>query len=106
MVDDVYLGAAKGIADFNLKALEAARANVNAAFDYASAMMQAGSLSEAVELTSAHARRQFEALVSQTKDLSNVAQQVANEAAAPVKASVDSLEALIVAGRIVVPSKP
>jgi hypothetical protein len=43
------------------------------------------SLSEAIELSSAHTRKQFEAVTAQTKDLAALAQKVTAEAAEPVK---------------------
>jgi phasin len=88
LLEDSYATAAKGATAFNTKALEALRANVNAAFDYTGALFASKTLAEAVELSSAHVRSQFEALTAQAKDLTTVAQQVAAEAAEPIKAGV------------------
>jgi hypothetical protein len=41
-----------------------------------------------VELSTAHARKQFEALTAQTKDLAALAQKVATDTAEPIKGSV------------------
>jgi len=46
------------------------------------------SLSEAVELSTAHARRQFEAVTTQAKELSALAQKVTAETTEPVKESL------------------
>jgi hypothetical protein len=46
------------------------------------------SLSEAVEVTSAHTRKQFDAVASQTKELAALAQKVVLETAEPFKAGV------------------
>jgi hypothetical protein len=43
------------------------------------------SLAEAIELSSAHTRKQFEAVTAQTKDLAALAQKVTSEAVEPVK---------------------
>ena len=67
---------------------EAARANANATFDFASALIGVKSLSEVVELTTAHARKQFEAVTEQTKDLTAAAQKLATETAEPIKSGV------------------
>lgn len=87
LMEDAYLNVSKGAADFNLKALDALRANVNSSFDYTRGMFAAKSLSEAVELSSSHLRKQFEVLSEQTKELSMLAQKVAVEASGPMKAA-------------------
>jgi phasin len=89
LVEDTYLTATRGITEFNLRAIEALRANVNANFDYARELLAAKSLSEAVELSASHMRQQFEALAGQAKEFSQLAQKVTADAAEPFKASVD-----------------
>src|SRR5450759_237554 len=49
-----YSTASKGCADYGLKMIEAARANTNAHFDFTSQLLAVKSLSEAVELSTAH----------------------------------------------------
>jgi phasin len=83
-----YSTASKGIVEFNTKALEAVRTNTEATFDFINALFNVKSVSEAVTLQSEHARKQYEALSSQTKDLANLAQKVATDAAEPIKATV------------------
>ena len=48
-------------------------------------MITAKSLSEVIELSSAHARKQFETLTAQSKELGALAQKVATETAEPIK---------------------
>jgi phasin len=91
LIEDSYATASKGAADYGLKWIEAARANTNATFDYATQLMAVKSLSEAMELSTAHARTQFETLNAQTKELSALAQKVATETAEPIKESVTSV---------------
>lgn len=88
LLEDSYASATKGAAEFNAKALDALRANVNAAFDYTSELFATKTLAEAVEVSSTHVRKQFETLTVQTKDLTAVAQKVAAEAVEPIKAGV------------------
>jgi len=88
VLETTYSTATKGASDYGLKVIEVARANTNAAFDFAGEVMAAKSLSEVVELTSAHARKQFEALTAQSKELGALAQKVATETAEPIKAGV------------------
>jgi len=88
VLEDTYQTAAKGVTAYNLKVIEATRANTNAALDFFSQFVAVKSMSEAIELSSAHARKQFETLSAQTKELTALAQQVAAEAAEPIKNSV------------------
>jgi phasin len=87
LLEDTYATASRGAADYGIKMLEAARANTNAAFDFASEFMTVRSLSEAVELSTAHVRKQFDALSAQVKELTTLAQKVTAETAEPVKES-------------------
>jgi len=85
VLETTYSTATKGASDYGLKVIEVARANTNATFDFAGEIMAAKTLSEVVELTSAHARKQFEQLTAQSKELSALAQKVATETAEPMK---------------------
>ena len=87
VLEDTYATASKGASDYGLKVIEATRANTNAAFDFATQLMTVKSLSEVVELSSTHTRKQFEVLTAQTKELAAIAQKVATETAEPVKES-------------------
>lgn len=88
MLEETYATASKGGADYTLKMIEAARANTNATFDFAGELLNAKSLSDVVEVASAHMRRQFEALTAQSKELTALAQKVATETSEPIKAGV------------------
>ena len=88
VLEDTYATASKGASDYGLKMIEAARVNTNAAFDFAGELMAAKTLSEIVELSSTHARKQFEALTQQTKELNALAQKVATDTAEPIKSGV------------------
>src|SRR6195256_6332949 len=87
MLEDTYATATKGASDYGLKVIEAARANTNAAFDFATQIMTVKSLSEMVELSTARTRKQFETFTGQAKELATIAQKVATETAEPVKES-------------------
>jgi phasin len=87
-VEDTYLQATRGATEFNLKAIEALRANVNANLDYVRELLGAKSVSEAVELSATHVREQFDAFTAQAKEFAALAQKVANDTAEPMKASV------------------
>jgi phasin len=89
VLETTYSTATKGASDYGLKVIEVARTNTNAAFDFAGEVMAAKTLSEVVELTSAHARKQFETLSAQSKELSALAQKVATETAEPIKSGMN-----------------
>ena len=88
-LETTYSTATKGASDYGLKVIELARANTNAAFDFAGEIMAAKTLSEVAELTSAHARKQLEALTEQSKELAALAQKVATETAEPIKSGMN-----------------
>jgi phasin len=90
LMEDSYAAASKGAADYGLKLIEVARANANAVFDYASELLTVKSPSEAVEISTAHMRKQIEAMTAQSKELTTLAQKVATETAEPIKAGVTS----------------
>ena len=80
--------AAKGATGYNLKLIEIARANAGAAFDYAHELLGVKSPSEFIALSTAQMRKQFDIASAQNKELFALAQQVATEAAEPIKTGV------------------
>lgn len=92
LIEDAYLNVSRGTADFNMKALDALRINVNSGFDYTREMLATKSFSEAVELSATHMRKQFDALSAQTKELSTLAQKVASEASEPIKSATKNFK--------------
>ena len=85
LLEDTYATASKGAADYALKVIEISRVNANSTFDFAAQLLGAKTFSEVIELSSSHARKQFETLSEQTKELASLAQKVATEAAEPIK---------------------
>ncbi len=90
MFEETYNTACQGCTGYGLKLIETARANSDAAFDLMTGLMGVKSYSEAVELTSAYMRNQFESFTAQAKDLSEHAQKVATETAEPIKATFNN----------------
>jgi phasin len=77
---EAYTTAAKGATDYNLKVIEEiARANTNTAVDNAFELLGVKSLTEFVELSTKHARMQFEVMTAQTKELAELAQKITTE---------------------------
>ena len=90
VLEDSYTNAAKGSADYGLKVIDAARTNTNAAFDFATNLATAKTLSEFVEISSAHARKQFDTVTAQTKELTSLAQKVTADTVEPLKTGFTS----------------
>jgi phasin len=88
VLEGTYATATKGVSDYGLKVIEAVRTNTNATFDFYTDFAKVRSYSELVELSTSHARKQFEAVTAQTKDLAALAQKVMTETAEPVKDSM------------------
>jgi phasin len=90
VLEETYSTASKGCTDYNLKLIEAARANSNATFDLYAELLGTKSFAEVVEKTSTYMRAQFEAMTAQAKDLTECAQKAAADTAEPVKESFAS----------------
>jgi phasin len=88
LLEDTYSTASKGFSEYGLKVIEVARTNTNASFDFYTTLFGVKSISEVVELTTAHARKQFDAFTAQGKELTSIAQSVATKTAEPIKESV------------------
>jgi phasin len=85
-VERFHAKAGKGAKDLNIHFIAAARANMNAAFDFTQQLMAVKSPSEFFELSAAHARKRFEMLNEQIKQLSALIQKAATESAQPLQA--------------------
>ena len=89
VLETTYSTATKGASDYGMKVIETARINTNSAFDFANELIAAKTLSEVIELSSAHARKQFEALTEQSKELTALVQKVATDTAEPMKSGLN-----------------
>ena len=88
MVEATYATAARGVTDYSLKVIEMTCVNGNAAFDFIGKFVAVKSPSEAIELSTAHARHQFDAVSAQNKELWALAQKVATDAVEPLKTGI------------------
>jgi hypothetical protein len=76
--------AAEGFREYQLKLISAAQANTNAIFEYAHDIVHAQSISDVVEISTAHSRRQLEMMAEQTRELAASAQKIATDTARPL----------------------
>ncbi len=90
-IEAAYTSASKGASDFTAKLMDIAKTNTATAFDFAQSLMGAKSFPEAFELLNAQARKQFETLTTQSKDLAAFGQKVAAETVEPLKASAEKV---------------
>ena len=88
MLETCYATASKGSTEYGAKVIEIARTNTNAYFDYVESLFGVKSPSDLVEISTAHARAQFEALTAQSKELATLAQKVATDTTEPIKTGV------------------
>jgi phasin len=88
LIKSSYSTVAKGSQDYNNKIIEFARTNTNAAFDFLQQLSGVKSPSEFMELSTAHAQKQFEVLSTQTKELAAFAQKVTLATTEPLKAGI------------------
>jgi phasin len=80
-----YSSAVKGGTDYGLKVIDMTRLNASAAFDLFGKLVAVKSPSEAIELSTVHARQQFDAVSTQSKELWALAQKVATDVIEPIK---------------------
>jgi phasin family protein len=83
--------AFENIRDFNVKMIDMAHANMEAFFGFARQLVTAKAPSDIMELWTAHARKQFETLTEQTKDLSALGQKIGKESIEPIAHSVNQV---------------
>jgi phasin len=90
-IEAVFTTATKGATDYSAKVLDIVKANTASAFDFAQELVSAKSVPQAMELWSAHAKKQVETFTAQTKELAELSQKIATETAEPIKAGASKL---------------
>lgn len=85
LIEDQIETARSGFTTINGKAIDAAKANADAAFKFAKDLLTVKTVAEVIELQSAFARVQFDLVSSQLKELQELTQKVATEATQPTK---------------------
>jgi phasin len=88
VVEASFAATAKGATDCSLKVMEVGCVNTAAVLDFVGELMNATSPSEFVELSTVHARQQFDAVSRQNKELLALVQRIGAEAAEPIRAGM------------------
>jgi phasin len=86
-MEAVFTSASKGASAYQAKVMEFIKSNTTSALDFAQELLGAKSPSEALELWTTHARKQFETFTAQAKELTELSQKCAAETVEPIKAS-------------------
>jgi hypothetical protein len=81
----------KGVHAYSVAVIEAMQVHLDAGFGLMRSLAGVRTVSEAIELQTSHARRQFEAVNAQAKTLASIANRTATEAAAPVRDALGRL---------------
>ena len=90
-IEAVFTCASKGASEYSARLMEMMKANTTASLDFAQELLGIKSPSEAVELWTSHAKKQFETLAAQAKELTELGQKVATETVEPIKTSASKL---------------
>jgi phasin len=90
-IEAVFTTASKGASQYSAKLMEIMKASTTANLDFAQELIAVKSPSEAMELWTAHAKKQFETFTATTKELAELSQKVAAETVEPIKASASKL---------------
>jgi hypothetical protein len=86
-VEQSYSTTADNMRDYIIKMINMAQANTEAMFEFARLLASAKAPSDLTELA-AHARKQFEMLSEQTRELTSLGQKMAGESAEPIARNV------------------
>jgi len=88
LIKDSYSTVVNGAQGYNTKVIEFAQTNTEAALDFVQKLSGVKSPSDFFVLSTEHARKQFETLTEQTKELAALAQKVTLATVEPLKTGV------------------
>jgi phasin len=90
-IEAVFASAGKGASEYSAKLMEIVKANTTASLDFAQELIGVKTPSEALELWTSHAKKQFETFSAYSKELAELSQKVATETVEPIKANASKL---------------
>ena len=90
-IEAIFTSASKGASDYSAKVMEFMKANTTATLDFAQELLSIKSPAEAMEVWTAHTRKQVQALTAQAKELGELTQKIATETAEPIKSSASKI---------------
>lgn len=89
MMEESFETSRQGAIEFNHKAVDVAKTNVDATFSFMKDVMAAKTLAEVIELQSTFARQQFDTMTTQAKDLQEFATKLSSDLGSPVKSAME-----------------
>ena len=89
LMEESFEATRDSLRDVQFKALDAAKNNADATFDFMRKLLTVNSVADAVQIQSTFARERFEALVDYSKDVQTVMTKATTEAAKPARALFD-----------------
>ena len=90
-IEAVFSTVSKGASEYSAKVMEMMKSSTTANLDFAQELIAVKSPSEAMELWTSHAKKQFEAFTAHTKELAELSQKIATETVEPIKANASKL---------------
>jgi hypothetical protein len=87
-VREGFTSTLENVRDLNVRLIAAARANTNAAFDFAREVAEAKVASDLVQAWTTHTTKQFDMLTEQASELTTLGQQFASTTSEPVRRRV------------------
>jgi len=90
-MEAVFANASKGASEYSAKLMEIIKAGTSANLDFAQELVGVKTPSEALELWSSHAKKQFETFSAWSKEFTELSQKVASETVEPIKANASKL---------------
>ena len=90
-MEAVFTNASKGANAYTAKMIEFMKANTSSSLDFAQDLFGVKTPAEALELWTAHTRKQIETLTAQAKELAELGQKAASETVEPIKANASKL---------------
>src|SRR6476620_7951965 len=86
-IEAVFSSASKGASAYSAKLMEFFKANTTSSLDFAQELFGVKTPAAAMEWWTSHAKKQYETLTAQAKELAELGQKVASETVEPIKAS-------------------
>ena len=90
-VEAVFSVFSSGAKEYSAKLMELMKDTTSANLDFAQALIAVKTPSEAMELWTAHARKQYETFTARAKELAELSQKVASDSAEPIKAGASKI---------------
>jgi phasin len=90
-IEAMFASASKGASEYSAKLMEMMKANTTATLNFAQELIGVKTPSEAMELWTTHAKKQYEAFTAYSKELAELSQKVATETVEPIKTNASKL---------------